>query len=84
MENTKNKAVIFRIMQNDTGGKYVLSILFAVVLYSILSHTFLPADSAFAVSTYTITLLGKYISFALLAVVERALEYAQTMRRCLP
>ena len=68
MENTKRKAVIFRIMQNDTGGKYVLSILFAVVLYSILSHTFLPEDSAFAVSTYTITLLGKYISFALLAL----------------
>ena len=68
MENIKTKALIFRIMQNDTGGKYVLTILFAVVLYSILSHILLPADSIFAVSTYTITLLGKYISFALLAL----------------
>jgi urea transport system permease protein len=68
MVNGKRKAVIFKILENDTGGKYLFSILFAVVLYSILSNTFLPVESAFAVSTYTITLLGKYISFALLAL----------------
>ena len=55
-------------MNNDKGGKIVLTSLFFIVSYCVLSHLFLPTDSFFYVSTYTITLLGKYLAFALLAV----------------
>jgi len=68
MENTKRKPVILKIMENDGGGKIVLSTLFFVVLYVAFANLMLPVDSAFHVSTYTVTLLGKYLAFALLAL----------------
>ena len=68
MENTKRKPVIIQIMQNDKGGKIVLSILAIVVAYVAFSNLMLPIESAFHVSTYTVTLLGKYLAFALLAL----------------
>lgn len=42
--------------------------LFTAVLLSSLSNALIPEDSIFYVSTYTITLLGKYLCFALLAL----------------
>lgn len=45
-----------------------LSLLFGVTLYASLCNLYVPEDSVFYVSTYTITLLGKYLSFALLAL----------------
>jgi len=68
MENTKRKLIIIQIMQNDKGGKIVLSILAIVVAYVAFSNLMLPVESAFHVSTYTVTLLGKYLAFALLAL----------------
>jgi urea transport system permease protein len=65
---TKRKPLILQIMKNDKGGKIVLSILGAMVLYVAFANLFLPNDSFFYISTYTVTLLGKYISFALLAL----------------
>jgi len=67
MENTR-KPIILKILENDRGGKIVLSILFAVVLYVSIANLFFPPDSALYVSTYTVTLLGKYLAFALLAL----------------
>ncbi len=67
MEN-KRKPIILKILENDRGGKIVLSILFAVVLYVSVANLFFPPDSALYVSTYTVTLLGKYLAFALLAL----------------
>ncbi len=45
-----------------------LSLLFGVTLYASLCNLYVPENSIFHVSTYTITLLGKYLSFALLAL----------------
>lgn len=45
-----------------------LVILGAVTLAVSLSNLLLPAASPLAVSTYTVTLLGKYMTYALLAV----------------
>ncbi len=66
--NMKRKPIILKILENDRGGKIVLSILFAVVLYVSIANLFFPPDSALYVSTYTVTLLGKYLAFALLAL----------------
>ena len=43
-------------------------ILFAATLFCSLGNLLLPQDSVFYVSTYTITLLGKYLCYAMLAM----------------
>ena len=50
------------------GIRILTAILFATLVVCSLSNLLLPQDSVFYVSTYTITLLGKYLSFALLAL----------------
>lgn len=45
-----------------------LSVLFGVTVFASVCNLYVPQDSIFHVSTYTITLLGKYLSFALLAL----------------
>ena len=50
------------------GIQFVAVALFVVVFLCSVSNTLLPADSFFYVSTYTITLLGKYLCYALLAL----------------
>ncbi len=64
----KRKPIILQILENDKGGKIVLSILALVVAYVSFANLLLPQDSALYVSTYTVTLLGKYLAFALLAL----------------
>jgi urea transport system permease protein len=64
----KRKALILQILENDKGGKIVLGSLLIVVLLVSFLNLFVPADSAFHVSAYTVTLLGKYLAFALLAL----------------
>ena len=62
------KSIILKILENDKGGKIVLSTLFIVVLLVAILNLFVPESSAFHVSTFTVTLLGKYLAFALLAL----------------
>jgi len=45
-----------------------LAILFGITLYASACNLWVPEDSIFYVSTYTITLLGKYLCYALLAL----------------
>jgi urea transport system permease protein len=64
----KNKPIILSVLDNDKGGKIVLSLLLAVVLYVSFANMVLPQTSLFFVSDFTVTLLGKYLAFALLAL----------------
>ncbi|RXJ91912.1 urea ABC transporter permease subunit UrtC [Arcobacter sp. CECT 8983] len=64
----KRKPIFLQILENDKGGKIVLGILALVVMYVAFANLVLPQDSVFYVSTYTVTLLGKYLAFALLAL----------------
>ena len=68
IENTKRKPILLQILENDKGGKIVLSILALVVAYVSFANLFISPDSALYISTYTVTLLGKYLAFALLAL----------------
>jgi urea transport system permease protein len=43
-------------------------VLFVLTVLASLSNLIVPVDSAFHVSTYTITLLGKYLCYAMLAL----------------
>ncbi|NHN36130.1 urea ABC transporter permease subunit UrtC [Pseudomaricurvus alcaniphilus] len=46
----------------------VVGVLFVVTLYASVCNLLLSPDSMFYVSTYTITLMGKYLCYALLAL----------------
>lgn len=56
------------ILKDDKGGKITLGIIGLAVLLCVLLNLFTPISSPLHVSTFTITLLGKYLCFALLAL----------------
>ena len=55
-------------IKNDQGGKWFLSVLLLVSVLIPICNLLVPIDSAFHFSTYSVTLLGKYLTFALLAI----------------
>ena len=58
---------LLRLLKGDHGGKaFLLLLVAALIAVPILSG--LPADHPYHLSTYTVTLLGKYLTYALLAV----------------
>lgn len=58
----------WRTMLSSKGGNTFLLILFFVTIAACVGNQLVPESSALHVDTYTITLLGKYLSFALLAL----------------
>lgn len=53
---------------SDNGGKVFLGLLGVITLVVVVGNLLIPEGSSFHVSTYTVTLLGKYLCFALLAM----------------
>ena len=64
----REESIIRYLMRHDRGGKVVFSLLGITIVYVCLSNLFIPQNSFLYVSTFTITLLGKYSAFALLAL----------------
>ncbi len=60
--------IIARLLKNDRGGRIFLGLLLLGSLFVLLSNRLLPEDSLLHVPTYTVTLLGKYLTYALLAI----------------
>ena len=59
--------LLAKLLRNDLGGQiFLVSLLVLTVAVSLLNQ--LPADNFWHISTYTVTLLGKYLAFALLAI----------------
>ncbi|TLM77269.1 urea ABC transporter permease subunit UrtC [Microbulbifer harenosus] len=54
--------------QPGRGSSWLVGILLLVTLTMSAANLLLPADSPLYVSTYTITLMGKYLCFAMLAM----------------
>lgn len=64
----QNKTIFLGFLMNDRGGQILLSILaVAAVLIPVL-NMLVPVESIFHVPTYMVSLLGKYLAFALLAL----------------
>lgn len=59
---------MFRLLQDDRGGQIFLALLTILAIAVPVLNTVMPESSPFHVSTFTITLLGKYLAFALLAL----------------
>ena len=68
--NNKNQyqGLILKYLLNDKGGNTLLLALLALVIIIPVLNLATPENSILHVSTYTVTLLGKYLSFALLAL----------------
>lgn len=58
----------FSFLLTDTGGKWLLGIILAAIILVPISNLFIPKDSFFHVPTFMVSLFGKYLTFALLAL----------------
>lgn len=58
---------LINLLRNDRGGQIFLAAILALIIFVPILHA-LPETHPLYVSTYTITLLGKYLTYALLAV----------------
>lgn len=58
----------FAFITQDKGGMWMLGILLLVSIAVVVLNTAVPEGHALHVSTFTVTLLGKYLTFALLAI----------------
>lgn len=58
---------VLRILKGDRGGQVFLSILLLTMCLIPVAAS-MPEDSPFHITSYTVTLLGKYLTYALLAV----------------
>ena len=56
-----------RILE-DKGGRWMLAILSVAVVWVPIANLLIASDSLLHVPTYTVSLLGKYLCFALLAL----------------
>jgi len=57
-----------RFFKNDLGGGIFLGLLLLAMVLVPLANLMLPEAHPLHISTYTVTLLGKYLAFALLAM----------------
>jgi urea transport system permease protein len=55
-------------MEDDPGGASLLVILAVAAIAVPIANQLVPASSPFHVSTYVLTLIGKYLSYAILAL----------------
>ncbi|MDR2099793.1 MAG: urea ABC transporter permease subunit UrtC [Campylobacteraceae bacterium] len=60
--------IVVKIFKNDNGGKIVLCLLLALVVVVSVSNLLIPNTSVFHISSFTVSLIGKYLAFALLAL----------------
>jgi len=59
---------MIKLLQGDRGGQIFLALLTILAILIPILNLVAPESSPFHVSTFTVTLLGKYLAFALLAL----------------
>ena len=59
---------MFNLLKDDRGGQILLSLLMLAMIVIPILNLAIPSDNPFHVSTFTVTLMGKYLAFALLAL----------------
>lgn len=60
--------MLMSILKNDKGGQFTLMTLLAVTIAIPLLNLVVPVGHPLHVETFTVSLLGKYLSFAMLAL----------------
>ena len=61
-------SILYTLIMNDKIGRYVMAAVAALALLVPFFNLVVPEGSFFHVPTYAVTLLGKYLRFALLAL----------------
>jgi urea transport system permease protein len=61
-------SLLMRLFYNDRGGSLLLGLLGMAIILVPLLNLVVPEGSMLHLSTYTVTLLGKYLTYALLAL----------------
>ncbi len=56
------------LLASDVGGRRLLMVLLAIAIFVPILNLAVPESSVFHVSTYTVSLVGKYLCLALLAL----------------
>jgi len=64
----QHKSFTIRFITSDKGGVIFIAVLAALAIFVPVCNLLIPQDSFLHVPTYWVTLLGKYLSFALLAI----------------
>lgn len=64
----QSKSFVLSAMRGDRGGQITLLVLLAAVIFVPLANTLLPIGHPLHVETFTVSLLGKYLSYAMLAL----------------
>jgi urea transport system permease protein len=59
---------LLQAMQTDRGGQILLGLLIVLGIVVPILHLVVPASSPLHLSSYTVTLLGKYLCYGLLAI----------------
>jgi urea transport system permease protein len=67
-DKSRYKPLLLRLLEHDRGGQIFLALLAVTAALVATLNLAVPESSAFHVTTYTVTLLGKYLSYALLAL----------------
>ncbi|MEC8821706.1 MAG: urea ABC transporter permease subunit UrtC, partial [Pseudomonadota bacterium] len=60
--------LISRLLDHEKGGWAFLAVLLAAIVVVPIANLLIPEDSVFHLSTYMVTLFGKYLCYALLAI----------------
>lgn len=60
--------LVKRLLLSDRGGMVVLSLIAAIMVLVPILNLIVPANSMFHLSTFSVTLLGKFLCYALLAL----------------
>jgi urea transport system permease protein len=67
--NTNTSSVLIpRLLQADRPGTIFLAILIAIAIVVPVLHLAVPESSSLHMSTYAVTLIGKYLAYAMLAL----------------
>jgi len=64
----QHKSLITQLFDNNLGGKIFLAALMILAVIVPVFNLAVPESSALHMTTYTVTLLGKYLTYALLAI----------------
>lgn len=65
---TQSKSFVLAAMRGDKGGQITVLLILAAVILMPLANMLLPASNPLHVETFTISLMGKYLSYAMLAL----------------
>ncbi|OBT10132.1 urea ABC transporter permease subunit UrtC [Vibrio sp. UCD-FRSSP16_10] len=64
----RSKSFVLSSIQGDRGGQLTLLAIFAAVIFVPLANLLLPSGHPLHVETFTVSLMGKYLSYAMLAL----------------